>query len=37
MERGILFFDIDGTILTDDGKRQIPESTRRALAAAKEK
>lgn len=36
MERCILFFDIDGTILTDDGTRTIPESTRNAIAKAKE-
>ena len=35
MERSILFFDIDGTILTEDGTRTIPESTRRAIAQAK--
>lgn len=37
MEQSILFFDIDGTILTDDGKRRIPDSTRRALAEAKKR
>lgn len=36
MERSILFFDIDGTILTEDGMRRIPESTRMALRRAKE-
>lgn len=37
MERSILFFDIDGTILTEDGTRRVPESTRRALRLAKER
>lgn len=36
MERSILFFDIDGTIVSEDGKHNIPESTRQALKAAKE-
>lgn len=35
MERSILFFDIDGTILTEDGTRRIPESTRQAIAQAR--
>lgn len=35
MERSILFFDIDGTILTEDGTRWIPESTREAIAQAR--
>lgn len=35
MEPSILFFDIDGTILTDDGERRIPDSTKRALTEAK--
>ncbi len=34
MERSILFFDIDGTILTEDGTRRIPDSTREAIAEA---
>ena len=37
MERCILFFDIDGTILTEDGTRTIPESTRQAIATARAK
>ncbi|MCM1496211.1 MAG: HAD family hydrolase [Bacteroides sp.] len=37
MERSILFFDIDGTILTEDGTRTIPDSTRRAIAGARAK
>jgi hypothetical protein len=35
-DRKILFFDIDGTILTDDGKRIIPDSTRLAIKRARE-
>ena len=35
MERCILFFDIDGTILTEDGSRTIPDSTRTAIAKAR--
>lgn len=37
MERSILFFDIDGTILTEDGTRRIPESTQIALQRAKQR
>ena len=37
MDRSILFFDIDGTILTEDGTRAIPDSTRKALHMAKER
>lgn len=37
MERSILFFDIDGTILTEDGTRRIPDSTRQAISRAKER
>lgn len=37
MERSILFFDIDGTILTEDGTRRIPDSTRQAIAGARRK
>ncbi len=36
-ERSILFFDIDGTIITEDGTHTIPESTRTALRMAKER
>ncbi len=36
MERAILFFDIDGTIVSEDGKRYIPESAKLALKKAKE-
>lgn len=32
----LLFFDIDGTLITDDGRRYMPESTRKALKEAKE-
>jgi hypothetical protein len=35
-DRKILFFDIDGTVLTDDGKRIIPESTRTAVKQARD-
>lgn len=34
---GILFFDIDGTIITEDGRHRIPNSTRKALRLAKER
>lgn len=37
MERSILFFDIDGTILTEDGTHTIPDSTRQAIARARSK
>lgn len=37
MERSILFFDIDGTIITEDGSRRIPETTRQAIARARER
>lgn len=33
----LLFFDIDGTLITDDGRRIIPDSTRRAIKLAREK
>ncbi len=36
-DRKILFFDIDGTLITEDGKRYFPESAKRALALAREK
>ncbi len=36
MKKGILFFDIDGTLISDDGKRVIPKSTKSALKQAKE-
>ena len=32
-----IFFDIDGTIVTEDGTLTIPESTREAIARAREK
>jgi hypothetical protein len=35
-DRKILFFDIDGTLITEDGKRTFPESAKRALAKARE-
>ena len=35
MGPNILFFDIDGTILTEDGTRMIPDSTRKAITQAK--
>ena len=35
MERSILFFDIDGTILTETEPKIIPDSTRKALALAR--
>lgn len=34
-DRKILFFDIDGTLITEDGRRYFPDSARRALAQAK--
>lgn len=36
MEKAILFFDIDGTIVSEDGKRFIPKSTKLALKKARE-
>ncbi len=33
----ILFFDIDGTLITDDGKRYFPDSAKKALSLAREK
>jgi hypothetical protein len=35
-ERKILFFDIDGTLITDDGKRILPEDTKEALRLARQ-
>ncbi|MGN0393997.1 MAG: Cof-type HAD-IIB family hydrolase [Coprococcus sp.] len=32
----ILFFDIDGTLITDDGRRYFPDSAKKALALARE-
>lgn len=32
----ILFFDIDGTLITDDGKRTFPESAKRAIKQARQ-
>lgn len=34
-DRKILFFDIDGTLITEDGRRYFPDSARRALAQAR--
>lgn len=34
--RRIMFFDIDGTLIPEDGDRSIPESTVRALSLARE-
>ena len=36
MEKSILFFDIDGTIVSEDGRHIIPKSTRDALKQARE-
>ncbi len=35
--RKLLFFDIDGTLITDDGKRIFPDSAKEALRLAREK
>lgn len=35
-ERKILFFDIDGTLITNDGRRIFPENTKEALRLARE-
>lgn len=35
-EKSIIFFDIDGTIVTEDGSLTIPESTVEAIAKARE-
>ena len=37
MERKILFFDIDGTLITNDERRIFPESAKRAIALARER
>ena len=34
--QNIIFFDIDGTLITEDSRRLIPDSTRRAIALARE-
>lgn len=34
--RKILFFDIDGTLITNDSRRLLPESAKRAIRAARE-
>ena len=34
--RRILFFDIDGTLITDDGKRYFPDSAKEAIQKARE-
>lgn len=34
-DRKILFFDIDGTLITEDGKRYFPESAKEALSLAR--
>lgn len=34
-DRKILFFDIDGTLITEDGTRYFPESAKKAIAAAR--
>lgn len=34
-DRKLLFFDIDGTLITDDGKRVMPESTKQAIELAR--
>ena len=36
-ERCMLFFDIDGTLITTDGRRTFPESAKRALREARER
>ncbi len=35
MNRKLLFFDIDGTLITTDGRRYLPESAKQAIRAAK--
>lgn len=32
----ILFFDVDGTLITEDGRRYFPESAKRAIAKARD-
>ena len=34
-DRKILFFDVDGTLITEDGRRYFPDSAKRALAQAR--
>ena len=35
MDMKLLFFDIDGTLITDDGKRNFPESAKKAIKEAR--
>lgn len=35
--RSVIFFDIDGTLVTEDARRIIPESARKAIALTREK
>ncbi len=35
--KSIIFFDIDGTLITEDEKQEIPESTRKAIRLTREK
>lgn len=35
--KSVIFFDIDGTVITEDSRRIIPESTRKAIALTREK
>lgn len=35
-EKSILFFDIDGTLITDDSRRFLPDSARKAIELAKQ-
>ena len=35
--KSIIFFDIDGTLITEDEKQEIPESTREAIRLTREK
>lgn len=35
MERSMLFFDIDGTLITEDDRRYLPDSARKAICQAR--
>ena len=37
MKKAIIFLDIDGTLISEDGKRYLPDSAREAIARARKK
>lgn len=36
MKQALIFFDIDGTLITEDNKRILPDSTKKAISLARE-